>query len=92
LSLIFKKRTLDNMELEVIAYGIARDILGHPHLKLVVATPLTVAALLEELKSRYPAFRELASLAIAVNASYATPEQVIVAGDEVVIIPPVAGG
>ena len=80
------------MELDVFAYGIARDILGGPILKIELTPPLTVTALMEILKERYPALQELASLAIAVNASYAEADQIIVAGDEVVLIPPVAGG
>jgi molybdopterin converting factor subunit 1 len=91
--LSFFDKTIWHMELEVVAFGIARDILGQPNLNLEVDdTPLTVAKLLETLKTRYPAFRDLASLAVAVNAAYATPDQVIIAGDEVVLIPPVAGG
>ncbi len=80
------------MEIRIVAFGIARDILGGASLKLSGPENLTVGHLLELLKERYPAFKELTSLAIAVNAEYADESQRITADDEVVIIPPVAGG
>ena len=80
------------MEIKILAFGIARDILGGTELKMSASENLTVGRLLELLKARYPAFSDLTSLAIAVNAEYANENQPIFAGDEVVIIPPVAGG
>ena len=50
-----------------------------------------VADLLEAIASR-AAGRPLPTPMVAVNQRYATPEQVIRPGDEVAIIPPVAGG
>ena len=75
-----------------MAFGIARDIFGAPAIQLNLAEKTTVKQLLEELYVTYPALQELRSVAIAVNAEYALLEQEISAGDEVVIIPPVAGG
>ena len=80
------------MDVKIIAFGIAKDILGATEIELNFPKPITVEALLEELKTRYPAFRELRSLAIAINETYASPGQMIEARDEIVIIPPVAGG
>ena len=80
------------MEIKVKAFGIARDILGSSVLAMEVKEKLTVADLMSQLKSDFPAFAELTSLAIAINESYAEPGQLINKGDEVVIIPPVAGG
>ena len=80
------------MDIKILAFGIARDILGGPDLKFSGPENLTVGQLLDLLKERYPAFGELTSLAIAVNAEYADEGQLITANDEVVIIPPVAGG
>lgn len=80
------------MDIRIVAFGIARDILGGASLKLSGPEEMTVGHLLELLKERYPAFKELTSLAIAVNAEYADESQRIAADDEVVIIPPVAGG
>lgn len=80
------------MKIDIKAFGIARDILGNSTINLNIAAETSVESLMEQLKKEYPAFKELTSLAIAINTSYATPEQLIKEGDEVVIIPPVAGG
>jgi len=80
------------MKIEIKAFGIARDILGGSALNVDIAEQTSVEDLMTQLKNDYPAFKELTSLAIAINTTYATPEQLIKQGDEVVIIPPVAGG
>lgn len=80
------------MEIEVYAYGIARDILGAPSRAVQLPENATVQLLKQHLETTYPRFSALASLAIAVNAEYATDEQSLSSNDEVVIIPPVAGG
>lgn len=80
------------MEVEIMAFGIARDIFGAPVIQLKLAENSTVRQLLDQLYLSYPALEDLRSVAIAINAEYASPEQSIQAGDEVVIIPPVAGG
>jgi len=80
------------MEIEIKAFGIARDILGHSSIEIKIEENTTVEALIQTLENSYPAFSELTSLAIAINATYAEGNQKIKAGDEVVIIPPVAGG
>ena len=80
------------MQIKVLAFGIARDILGGASTTLDIDGSMTVAELKARLVRHFPAFGELASLAIAVNTEYAEPHHIIQPGDEVVIIPPVAGG
>lgn len=80
------------MEIEVYAYGIARDILGASSRLIQLPENATVKLLKEHLENNFPGFSDLASLAIAINTEYATDEQSIGNSDEVVIIPPVAGG
>ncbi|MCB0569446.1 MAG: MoaD/ThiS family protein [Phaeodactylibacter sp.] len=80
------------MQVNILAFGIARDILGAGSITLDVPEQATVSELKELLCSRYPRFEKLASMAIALNAEYASDTQVICAGDEIVIIPPVSGG
>ena len=75
-----------------MAFGIARDIFGTSNIKAEAQENSTVKQLLEDLHDQYPALQELRSVAIAINTEYADMEQVIKSGDEVVIIPPVAGG
>jgi len=44
------------------------------------------------LKDKYPKFRELRSLYVAVNSEYAKDHYVLKEQDEIAIIPPVSGG
>lgn len=80
------------MEIEVKAFGIARDILGGAEIRINIKENTSVEDLIKQLKTEFPAFSELTSLAIAINTTYAESNQKIQQGDEVVIIPPVAGG
>lgn len=79
------------MEITVLAFGIAKDILGAQSIQLQTdgATIGDIKAILEE---QYPELKELASYMIAVNDEYAHANTVIHAGDEIAIIPPVSGG
>ncbi len=76
----------------VQAFGIARDLLGQSSLMLEIPGRGTVGELRAFLLEAYPGISRLKSLAIAVNAEYAEDSRTIIAGDEVVLIPPVSGG
>lgn len=80
------------MELKVVAFGIARDIIGGK--ETVVDLPEGIAAgeAMIRLKAQFPAFNELTSLQLAVNEAYVEPDYAISRGDELVLIPPVSGG
>lgn len=53
----------------------------------------SASALVALLASQYPRLQPLVSvLAVAINREYAQPDQMIQAGDEVALIPPVSGG
>jgi molybdopterin synthase sulfur carrier subunit len=52
----------------------------------------TVGALKAYLGKTYPRLKELSSLAIAVNNSYADDAMSITHFDEIALIPPVSGG
>jgi molybdopterin synthase sulfur carrier subunit len=80
------------MKIKVLAFGIAKDILGGSTLTIEMQEQPTADGLKKHLCGLYPDFEHLASLSIAVNAEYADGDQLINAGDEVVIIPPVSGG
>ena len=78
--------------MKIHCFGIAREIAGGSTLSLDGVAGRSVAELKQRLVATYPAFGELVSFAVARNEEYAADEEVIGAGDEVVIIPPVAGG
>lgn len=80
------------MALRIALFGITRDIVGQPMLEIPVPAPATVGALLNHMRTHYPALGQLRSCAVAVNNEYAPAEQAIGPNDEIALIPPVAGG
>ncbi len=81
------------MNLTILAFGIAKDIIGGSSVELQFnSEQLTVQELKEKLAADYPTFRDLRSFAIAVNEEYAEDGQAVHQNDEIVIIPPVSGG
>ena len=79
------------MKINILAFGIAKEILGNNSMELVLENN-TVDGLKTTLEQIYPRLKELTSFAIAVNNEYATPGNIIKPGDEIAIIPPVSGG
>ena len=80
------------MKLQLIAFGIARDILGGRKISYEVPEPATVGTLLSKLSRDYPQIEGLASIRVAVNEAYAEAEHPLSPSDEIVLIPPVSGG
>ncbi len=78
--------------MKILCFGVAREIAGANHLILDHVAGGTVAELRASLLLAYPAFGDLVSFAVARNEEYARDTDIIQSGDEVVIIPPVAGG
>jgi molybdopterin converting factor small subunit len=80
------------MTLQIHAFGIARDILGARVVAFETPAALTVSELKRQLLERYPAFGDLTSLLIAVNAEYGAEDVFLTGLDEIALIPPVSGG
>ncbi|MEM7102160.1 MAG: molybdopterin converting factor subunit 1 [Bacteroidota bacterium] len=80
------------MEIRILAFGIAKDIIKKANLKLEVENGSTVGELRNSLERQYPDFSKLASLRFAVNSDYVQDDYLLEKGDEVVLIPPVSGG
>lgn len=80
------------MQVRVVAFGIAKDILGANALTVNLESASTVSDLKSFLCENYPDFTKLRSFSIALNTAYADDTTAIRADDEVVIIPPVSGG
>ncbi len=81
------------MKIKILAFGIAKDILGGREIEMeITSESIDVGGLKEQLSTSYPAFRKLRSLALAVNEEYVADELVLNHGDQIVIIPPVSGG
>ena len=75
---------------KILAFGVAREIVGGP--VDIPAEGMTVEALKLRLEEQFPRLKQLKSLMIAVNGEYAIAGQIIRQGDEIAVIPPVSGG
>ena len=80
------------MKIQLLAFGIAKDILQAKSLTFEMKQSNTIRALKKALIKRYPDFEALSSIAFAVNERYVTDDHILNEGDEVVLIPPVSGG
>jgi molybdopterin converting factor subunit 1 len=80
------------MKLQIMAFGIARDILKGSRTEVETPPSTTVGELKQILLSLYPELEDLRSLAIAVNEEYREDKWILGEKDEIVLIPPVSGG
>ncbi|HTE00266.1 MAG TPA: molybdopterin converting factor subunit 1 [Mucilaginibacter sp.] len=80
------------MKVNVLAFGIAKDILGGASIDVELIGQATTGDLKQSLEQRYPRLKQLASYMVAVNNEYAEDENILTERDEVAIIPPVSGG
>lgn len=80
------------MQLTIFGFGIAKDIIGGHTIDMELPDAISVAQLKTVLFEKYPEFKKLRSLAIAVNSEYAQDELLLEGKDDVVLIPPVSGG
>ncbi|MEO8623435.1 MAG: MoaD/ThiS family protein [bacterium] len=80
------------MNVTVLLFASYADALGAPSLSVDLPVDATVADVLAEI-SRLPGSELLpASPLVAVNQRYAATSARVAAGDELALIPPVAGG
>lgn len=80
------------MKLNILAFGITKDIFGASEKELEVHDNIKVKELKDILENDFPELLKLKSYFIAVNEEYAEDDQTIAAMDEIAIIPPVSGG
>ena len=80
------------MEIRLIAFGIARDIIAGSTLKVHMKEGATIASLKSHLVDIFPEFKKLAHLEFAIKEEYVSDETILNISDEVIIIPPVSGG
>ncbi|MBL9023332.1 MAG: MoaD/ThiS family protein [Myxococcales bacterium] len=77
----------------VLAFAAVRDIVGAPEIELEIPGRCAVGDLWPTLIARFPALEpHRPSVRLAVNGTYARDDDVVSPGDEVALIPPVAGG
>ena len=81
------------MTFSVRLFARGREIAGADAVAVELPAGATVADLRRALGAAYPALAGLlAASAVAVNHDFAEDADVIAAGDEVAVIPPVSGG
>ncbi|MEO8885992.1 MAG: MoaD/ThiS family protein [Mucilaginibacter sp.] len=80
------------MEVNILAFGIAKDIFGAPAVSVQLNNDATVSNLKYLLEHQYPKLKQLASYMVAVNNEYALDGDTVHQRDEIAIIPPVSGG
>jgi molybdopterin converting factor subunit 1 len=80
------------MELRVLLFASYADAFGAPSLSVAVPDGATVQELLARVKELAVGHALPPSPLVAVNQEYAAPSAVIRSGDEIALIPPVAGG
>jgi len=81
------------MQVDVLYFGVLKDLLRRERERIELAGPVSVEALLERVRGPEPGNDSLwESLAVAVNEMYAGRGDLVRDGDEVALLPPVSGG
>jgi molybdopterin synthase catalytic subunit len=81
------------MQINVLLFGILKELIGRPAETLELADGTRVGDILADYSRKNDRFKALApSLAIAVNHEYAALDRMLREGDEVGLLPPVSGG
>lgn len=82
----------DTPALTVLLFARYADLLGAAELRMPVPQPATVAAVVQALRLLPGGAALPLTPLVAVNARQARPDQAVVAGDELALLPPMAGG
>lgn len=78
---------------QVLLFATYAEWAGREHLELVVEAPATVADVVQAIRTTVAGGDRLpARLLIAVNQIHASLDQAVRAGDEIALLPPLAGG
>ena len=81
------------MPIQVLYFGVLKDVFGVERDQIELADGASVAALLLALQGRVPNLPAVwRTIAVAVNREYAGLATVLHEGDEVALLPPVSGG
>jgi molybdopterin converting factor small subunit len=81
------------MQVEVLYFGVLKDLLGRERERIELVGPVSVEAMLERIRGVERGHESLwDSLAVAINEVYAGRGDLVRDGDEVALLPPVSGG
>ena len=79
------------MKVNILAFGIAKEIFGTNHLAIEFDGNNT-EDLKNSLEQQFPRLKQLPAYMMAVNSEYVSNQTTISSDDEIAIIPPVSGG
>jgi molybdopterin synthase sulfur carrier subunit len=83
----------DFISIQVKLFAIYQEVLGTSQIERQVAIGTSVGQVLAQIIDQYPVLAPWQAVTrLGVNLQIVSPETVLVAGDEVVLIPPVSGG
>ena len=83
----------DDITIQILLFGAARDEVGDKAIEISIGAPATVASVFETLSNRFTGLKKFGrSLLFAVNQEYADRSQSLQNNDELAIFPPVSGG
>ena len=80
------------MNIQVLAFGIIKEIFGTTNLEINIKEGSTVTELMQILEHQFPKLKNLKSFMIAIDNNYANLNDIIKNNAEIAIIPPVSGG
>src|SRR5690242_8640538 len=81
------------MRVHVLFFGILRESAGKSSEEIEMPEGASLRDVLRHYESRIPGFGDSsASLAVAVNQQYSSPDTKLKANDEIALLPPVSGG
>ncbi len=81
------------MTIRVLLFAAYRDLAGTDVVELPLEAPSTVGAVLDQLRAAHPGTRALPNRPlVAVNQVHARLDAPVRAGDELALLPPLAGG
>ena len=81
------------MQVQVLYFGVLKDVTGLERHSIEVESGTSVGALLVVLQAQTSKQSEVwTSLAVAINREYVGRRAVLKDGDEVALLPPVSGG
>lgn len=81
------------MRARILLFSVIKDLLQRDVIDVEIPTGSTVEGLFAEIVHIYPAVAPWQKVArIAINATYVANQTVVHEGDEIALIPPVAGG
>jgi molybdopterin converting factor small subunit len=80
------------MPVSVLVFASYADAFGARTVSVPVEAPCTVADVVDAMRALKGGERLPSKPVVAVNQSYARFDEAVLAGDEVALIPPVAGG